>query len=514
MNDDYQPANLPHAHRDAVPSTGRQSLTVSSMLLPALFLFLVLPLSLVCAVITPPGQVADEPAHIGKAESLLHGELLGRRGAVEVDGNQTVLSGVDVDVAPMLAAITLAVHPPRPDRSLFEKAQGIAWTDKTVFVSIGPIASYFPAFYLPGAVAMGVSKAMGATPLGAILAGRVVNALCFGLLGMAALLVARRGRTVLFCTLAVPMSLSLGASFNQDGLIIAAGALAAGLMTRRGDPASPARRSWWMGYGLAAVLVTLICLSKPPYLPMAMLLLLPLPPARLWRQARPELLLRVAVLVAVGLVVVAWAGLSIVHVTTPVPQAPYAPGPLWPGDPQQTFSQTDVNAQLQVLLANPLRLVTLPVMTLLHDINMIHMMIGVLGWLDVILPPWVYRAWVWAAVGALLADAIRERRPGLPAWLPPPRAWDTILLLLGIFGSFVGIYLSQYLIWTHVGLTRIDGPQGRYLLPLVPLAALAVPRVRMAGGTVLRGLFATLPVLMAAVDVVVVPLTLVGAYRP
>jgi uncharacterized membrane protein len=485
------------------------------MLLPALFLLLVLPLSLVCAFIVPPGQVADEPSHIAKAESLLYGELLGHRGTLEVDGKQTLLSGVDVDDAPVLAAVILAVHPQRPDRSLFERAQGIAWTGQTVFVSIGPIAGYFPAFYLPAALGMGVSKAMGATPMGAILAGRIVNALCFGVLGMTALLVARRGRSLLFCTLAVPMSLTLAASFNQDGLIIAAGALAAALMTRGGDPADRAGRNWWVAYGVAAVLIALICLSKPPYLPMALLLLLPLPPARLWRQARAEPMQRAGVLVAVGVVVVAWAGLSIAHVTTPVPQAPYAPGPLWPGDPQQMFSQTDVGAQLRVLLANPLRLVTLPVMTLLNKINMINMvnmMIGVLGWLDVVLPSWVYGGWILAALGALVADAICERRSGLPARLRPS-IWDTILLLLGIFGSFLGIYLSQYLIWTHVGQAWIEGPQGRYLLPLVPLAALAVPRVRMAGGTVLRGLFTALPVLMAAVDVVVVPMTLLAAYR-
>jgi hypothetical protein len=163
MNDNGQQADLPRARRNGMRSSRRQSLTDPRMLLPTLFLLLVLPLSLVCAFIVPPGQVADEPAHIGRAESLLYGELLGHRDTLEVDGKQTMLSGVDIDNAPVLAAVILAVHPQRPDRSLFEKAQGVAWTGKTVFVSLGPIAGYFPAFYLPAAVGMGVSKAMGAT---------------------------------------------------------------------------------------------------------------------------------------------------------------------------------------------------------------------------------------------------------------------------------------------------------------------------------------------------------------
>jgi uncharacterized membrane protein len=335
------------------------------------------------------------------------------------------------------------------------------------------------------------------------------------LLGAAALLLAQRGRALLFCTLAVPMSLTLGASFNQDGLMIAATALAAALLTRRGDPAQPAGPHWRSCYALAALLIALICLAKPPYLPMALMLLLPLPPMRLFRQATPEMLRRVGVLMLVAVLVVGWAGFAIIHVTAPVPHPAYLPGPLWPGDPQQSFSSTDVGAQLRVLFAKPLRLITLPVTTLMHDINMVPMMVGVLGWLDVVLPKWVYGAWCWAALAALIADAIADRRrPGLPFRSLPPAPSDTTVLLLSAFGAFLGIYLSQYLIWTYVGLAQVDGPQGRYLLPLVPLAALAIPRFRLRGGEVLSGVLTALPLLVAAADVVVLPMAFVATYRP
>jgi uncharacterized membrane protein len=505
MDDDTQPV---------MPWAAWRSIFMSRSFLPVLFLLLVLPLAVVCAFIVPPGQVADEPAHISKAASLLHGELIGHRATVDGAGGPVIVSGVDANIAPMQVAMILAVHPPHIDRALLATARAVGWADKTTLVGIGPIAGYFPGFYLPAALGMGVAHVLGASPFDAVLAGRVVNTLCFGLLGAAALLLARRGRTLIFCTLAVPMSPTLAASFNQDGLMIAATALAAALLTRRGDPALPPEPQWRSCYALAAVLVALICLAKPPYLPIALMLLLPLPPVRFLRQARPELLRRVGVLIVVAGLVVGWAGFAIIHVTSSIPYPPEMAGPLWPGDPAQTFDATDVGAQLRVLFADPLRLVTLPVTTLLHDVNMVFMMIGVLGWLDVMLPKWIYGAWQWAALAALLADAIGQSRTALPSWFRPPALTDTMLLLLGVFSAFLGIYLSQYLIWTHVGLARIDGPQGRYLLPLIPVVALAIPRFRLRGGEVLSGVLTAVPLAVAMADVFVLPMVLVATYRP
>lgn len=71
--------------------------------------------------------------------------------------------------------------------------------------------------------------------------------------------------------------------------------------------------------------------------------------------------------------------------------------------------------------------------------------------------------------------------------------------------------ISQYLTWTNVGENRIDGPQGRYLLPLVPLFVLAFARTRQE--TAARWP-AMLPVAAAAVDVVALPLAALAMTIP
>ncbi|MBV8915549.1 MAG: hypothetical protein JOZ05_21245, partial [Acetobacteraceae bacterium] len=47
--------------------------------LPALFLFLVVPMLVFSALIVPTAEVPDEVAHIVRANSLLHGVLIGHR---------------------------------------------------------------------------------------------------------------------------------------------------------------------------------------------------------------------------------------------------------------------------------------------------------------------------------------------------------------------------------------------------------------------------------------------------
>jgi len=483
------------------------------------FVVLVVPLCLFFSVVVPFGNVPDEPAHIGRAQSLLHGQLIGRRGLVMLPGGTApvLLDGVDVDPAAMQAALVLGAIPPHVSRAALQRARRMGWSGKRTFVEIGTIAGYWPAFYVPAAVALEAARLFGASPFEALFAGRIANALCYGLLGTAALLLARRARFLLFCTLSVPMAFSLGASFNEDGLLIAATVLAAALLTRVFDQADPGpadpdiRRGRW-SYRAAALLLANVVLAKPPYLPLLFMLLVPLPPPTAWAPLRPVLLSRLAVVALIALCVLAWTAVMVLHTSTPAPRPAYHPGPLWPGNPGRVFTGTDPMAQIRVLAADPLRIVTLPVFTILHDIWITRQTVGILGWLDVLLPPWLYRAWFVAIPAALLADLLHPSEAGASATPQPPRLPDTLLLLVGAFGCFLGVYLSQYLIWTNVGLARVEGPQGRYLLPIVPMIALALPRLRLRGGGGLSAALGIAPALVAALQLVALPVMLVIMY--
>ncbi len=461
----------------------------SRLLLPVLFLLVAGQLGVFLALAVPPGEVADEHNHVMRADSLLHGEVLAHRALSPVpDGVWRLQQDADSDPALMLVAEQPALHPITGQRWAQVDAQ--RWTG-SMFVPLGTIASYWPVFYVPAAAALGVAKAAGIRPFAAFHLARLANLATFLALGLAALLLARRGQALLFCTLSLPMTLSLAASVNQDGLIIAASALAAALLT------------WPCGTPrlLAAMLLGSVAMAKPPYLPLAGVLLLPFPP---WRQRRAWLE-RCGLILLVGLAALSWAALALHDVATPVLRVPAEAGPLWPGPRPAIFAGTDIRAQLGVLLARPARLVTLPWRSLWHDPDLGRQAIGILGWLNVRLPPWLYGLWAWALAAAAVADAV-GRRAGAVVLPARQAAWP----LLCLVAALLGVYLSQYLSWTAVGGAFIDGVQGRYLLPLLPILALALPSLRPLPA--LHAALAALPAAACLAGAAVLPGIVIGAY--
>jgi hypothetical protein len=463
-------------------------------LLAVMFVMIALPTGAMLAALTPPGQVADEPGHVARAAALLGGALSGERRLGE-DGVER--SGVFVD--PSLWHALFVLRPggdEKLDRAALRGHRDLGWDGRLIFMEIGPIALYLPLFYLPSAAALGLGHLAGLRPYDAVVAGRLGSLLCFIALGAAALVLARRGRATMFCALACPMSLSLAASFNQDGLLIATSVLAAALATRA-DGGSR--------LGATAALACVIAV-KPPYLPLAALLLLHSEEPCRGRWLRTAL---------VGLPAAAWFALMLATVAAPVPRAAYAPGPLWPGDPATVFSGTDPLAQARVLLADPLRLLWLPAVSLIHDPWLARQAVGVLGWLKIALPPPLYALWFAALACALLADlpadAAVPAAPGLRR-----RLAEAGLLAAAMPGAVWAIYLSQYLAWTNVGLDRIEGVSGRYLLPLLPLAGVALggmlPPARRAVWRRLQAIGCAAPVLAGLAGFAVLPPLVAAAY--
>jgi uncharacterized membrane protein len=98
--------------------------------------------------------------------------------------------------------------------------------------------------------------------------------------------------------------------------------------------------------------------------------------------------------------------------------------------------------------------------------------VGNFGWLDTPLPfPLVI---LWGCL--LLAAAVSASDPALAlaAW---QRWWAAAVLA----ASLLAISLALYLVWTPLGADFVQGMQGRYLLPLAPVAALLLYRRRAAG---------------------------------
>jgi hypothetical protein len=126
----------------------------------------------------------------------------------------------------------------------------------------------------------------------------------------------------------------------------------------------------------------------------------------------------------------------------------------------------DAIAQLGFILTDPLAFLSaLADSTRFHQRAWLEGMIGYLGHFDVPIPP----ASTALALAALAASASLDRGA---------LGWALRTGLLGVFAlTSLALLVLAYAGWSPVGADKILGFQGRYLLPILPLALLAVPRL-------------------------------------
>ena len=443
---------------------------------------------------TPLGHVPDELGHICRADSLLHGAFFGQ-------GNFRIgafPSGIPCDVA-LAQVITLPAHPtdPTPERltpSMRVASSQVTWTSNALFPSYGSVSSYFPLFYLPGAVAIRLVQALGGSPADAFLAVRFFNLALFLLFGWTALRLTQRGHAVIACTLLLPMTLALAGSSSQDGLLIASTCLACACLTRiSARPVAHPNR--WLT--CAALLLAAVSISKPPYAPLTGLLLLPNSIA--WRR-------RLAACALACLPALAWIAVQAHTITASPAGAPMAPGPLWHGPHPAHFSGPNIPAQFQVLKDSPSLIVTLPWSAFLGNADMLlHQAIGVLDYLCIFLPRPLYALWFAALAAALVWDA------AAPPGSHTSSLRDSCAIAALVYTSASAVALALYLQWTPVGMPWIGGLQGRYFIPFLPIIAIALPRI--AAPTIRKFLW-PLPFVAFLADVIWLPMTVHGFYHP
>jgi Predicted membrane protein (DUF2142) len=474
--------------------------TRGTWMLPWLFLSFAAPTCLFLALAVPPGQVPDEPAHVARAMSLLHGEIMGHRHArLDGAGHPIMGSGVLVNAGPVDADFGNVTPPPQHKWTLQDQQRlnAVPWDHALTYFDVPNTSVYFPIFYVPMAIGLVAGHLTRTTPLTAILMARVASTIVYLVLGWLALRLARRGQLGVFATLMLPMTLSLAGSCNQDGLVIGAACLAAALLTRATTPRGAA-------YWTAGILLACVVAVKPPYLPLAAAMLLP---CMLWE--RRQLGRAVAGVLLAALPGVAWALLALHAASAPfVFGPPYHPGPLWPGDPNRLFPSTDMAAQALIFLHHPALMISMPLDAMWQLGGLLtQSIIGRLGLIDIVLAGNAY-VWWYVALGAAAAASLIAS----PQDDGGPRAIVSALVLLAVAATVFAVCDLQYLSWTTVGRAQIDGIQGRYFLPLMPIIAVALPAIRWRQAAWVQTALALPAVVLAGVGMIYLPQLILSAY--
>jgi len=157
----------------------------------------------------------------------------------------------------------------------------------------------------------------------------------------------------------------------------------------------------------------------------------------------------------------------------------------------------DPSAQLRVIVYAPFRFIGIVIADYLrHAPRYAEGLVGRLGMLDVPLPRIVIGMLLVTVIAVALTNESRLT------------AKERVLAAVSIALSMLLISASQYLIWTPPGAGYIEGMQGRYFLPLLPLAMAAV------SGTVRRRIAPDVVFAVLAIADIVAILAITPKPRP
>jgi uncharacterized membrane protein len=410
--------------------------------LPGLFAVLALTFGLALLFLTPPFQSPDEPEHFLRAYQVSEGTLMapyreGRGGGdlpAAVVLSTTKFRRLDYrgDLKTSRAEILGVVREP------FDlSAREWAFFPNT--------AVYSPVSYAPQAAGILLARWAGLSPTAMLYAGRLVNLLVFIALGVLALRLTPVLAHAIFLLLIMPMTVSLAASQSADTVTNGLAVLWTALVLREASRTGPfSRRSW----AILSAVIAALALAKLAYVPLVVLVIL-IPAARFESVAR-----RVATLTA--LVVLAAAVSALWSATTPgldarlIDRAGVEPRAQWSG-----------------IVADPWSFARVLQATIERNWDFyVKSFVGRLGWIDVHLHPRV----VWAYLLALAVCCW----PRVSEPVFRPRAVTIGLACAVVAVVVVLIAILDYVFWSAVNLGRVDGLQGRYLIPIMPALFLAV----------------------------------------
>jgi uncharacterized membrane protein len=411
------------------------------------FLLASLLFGLAFAIVTPPFQVPDEPAHFYRSYAISEGDLSGRRFGGGWGGMLPAsLWQLDTELRGDLPG-----HPERKIRpETIVRALRIPLDEeRRVFVDYRTSAQLSFVPYLPQAAAIAVARTLGAPPLVLLYAARLVNLL------VATALIAFALRRLpafrwLFTLLALtPMALFLRGSLSADAFTIAVAFLLTATVARLawGEDLQDGWQDGWQGGWKDVALLTAcaaaLCLTKPVYVPIAGLAFL-IPSHRFPGGRRlPALAAFVTVTAAAfSLAVAIGSAMDL---------------------PLRLDLVVDRDRQIQDAFADPQRVAGILIRDYLQQSDRyVAQMVGQLGWLDLNLP----KPFLWGfllVLGLLvLCDGNRE---------VVVRPWQRVLLGLIVIATLTLVSAAQYATWTPYGADFFEGIQGRYFLPLAPAAA-------------------------------------------
>ena len=444
--------------------------------LERVFVVCSLALGVLFAAVLPPLSAPDEVAHyisayqvsnrlMGKTAADEDGRVLIRAQDAWVEDLEDVLADdgsgrtSDRDSAVLGQMVTQYTYGEIRGGGPAAEAPGggkfAAVSGDGVAVSYQPAVHSTPLAYAPQAVGITLARALGLGSIGLLFLGRLFNLLFYTGMGYLTMRRMPFGKEVVFGVGLLPMTLNLVSSMSYDVMILAMTAYFTAVCL---DLAYRAERVRLLDVAVLALVMAVMGPCKMVYGVIAGLCLL-IPVKKFggwgrWLLAAAAVLgaFALAMLVVNSQTVALYTGIQDRHV-------------IWADEPGYSFAQ---------LIHSPLLVLKMCYSTLVwQGAELFSGMIGgSLGNMDPVLnTPYII---VLGLAFILLMLALRKPGESLKisggqrVWI-----WVICLICLG------ALMFSMLLAWTPVSAGFIQGVQGRYLLPLLPIFALSLKNDRL-----------------------------------
>lgn len=408
-----------------------------------LFLLIAPLLYLAYALLTPPFQTFDENQHLYRAWQISSLELTGERRGSQAGGE------LPAGLAEATMKETSSIVPQgerkvvvRPFSQIFSRNTPVGNEQTRIFYNFFGAVVYSPVSYIPQSFAVGIGEAAGLSVEWTLRLGRLFNsALCIVLIWWALKLIPF-GRLVVMTIALLPPTAAGAASFGQDGLVIGAGFLLIGLGLKVAAEGRWSDREAVIA-GLTCIAVTM---AKIVYLPLVAVPALARPssvPLRRW------LFIPLLVGFTAMILLFAWMRFNSRAIVTFGPDLP------------------SISEQASWMIAHPIDLCGLVLRTYLRMLPVLWAGLYTFG--DSTIPT-VWSAALAGTAAVFLAMIQGEQRA--VALTRARRGW----MLLIFMAVAILIAIAMFFTYTRPDAPYIYGIQGRYFLPALPLAAVALMR--------------------------------------
>lgn len=403
--------------------------------LEKLFLLVMIPLGLLFMVAMPSGESPDDLTHYYRIYGITEG-------LIDVP---SVGENANGSFAPVKARSFFSINPKPGNYSKILSVVGDNHGEEKEFVAYPASAIYNPICYFPQIVGVTIGKIFNNVLVEAYLA-RFFNFGFFVLLVFWAIKKTPAGKMALFLLALLPSSLQEATSLSPDALTIGMSIFFISFVLRLWKNKKDIAKRDLVVLGISALILSL---CKIVYVPILFTMFMI--PASRFGGRKYKIIKLLAILTIVAVVNISWLYLAGKHLT-------------------EIRDGVNGTGQVKYVLTHPLAYLRILISSLAINARfyIVSGLGGLLGPLMIELPE-IYMMILYPLAIYVVwkdsADVVIERK--------------NKYIVLSVLVSVIGlIFTALYVQWTPVAGQSIEGVQGRYLLPVIPLVPIALGKTK------------------------------------